>query len=122
MPYVLRFVQRFRAADERAFLALEAKFAALERRHRDLPKGRRLRPYAGREPSHTLVWECEFASLEAAQREDLEGRAARAMAVLDPIKLRLKRTFRMFAPAHAGRTLRLVMRIRRRLQAPRPAE
>jgi len=25
MAYVLRFVQRFRAADERAFLALEAK-------------------------------------------------------------------------------------------------
>jgi hypothetical protein len=68
MPYVLRFVQRFRAADERAFLAFEAKFAALERRHRDFPKGRRLRPYAGREPSHTLVWECEFPTLEAAQR------------------------------------------------------
>jgi hypothetical protein len=68
MPYLLRFVQRYRAADERAFLALEAKFAALEHRHRDFPKGRRLRPYAGREPSHTLVWECEFESLEAAQR------------------------------------------------------
>jgi hypothetical protein len=45
-----------------------------------------------------------------------------AHALVDPIKLRLKRTLRMFAPAHAGRTLRLVMRIRRRLQAPRPAE
>jgi hypothetical protein len=68
MAYVLRFVQRFRAADERAFMALERKFAALERRHADLPKGRRLRPYAGREPSHTLVWECEFESLAAAER------------------------------------------------------
>lgn len=28
MAYVLRIVQRFRAADERAFLALEAKLAA----------------------------------------------------------------------------------------------
>jgi hypothetical protein len=45
-----------------------------------------------------------------------------AHALVDPIKLRLKRTFRLFAPAHAGRTLRLIMRIRRRLQAPRPAE
>jgi len=45
-----------------------------------------------------------------------------AHALVDPIKLRLKRTFRMFAPAHAGRTLRLITRIRRRLQAPRPAE
>jgi hypothetical protein len=68
MAYVLRFVQRFRAADERRFLALEKQFAALERRHRGFPKGRRLRPYAGREPSHTLVWECEFESLDAAQR------------------------------------------------------
>ena len=68
MAYVLRFVQRFRPADERAFLALEAEFAALERRHDDFPKGRRLRPYAGRESAHTLIWECEFASLQAAQR------------------------------------------------------
>ena len=68
MPYVLRFVQRFRPADEAAFLALERKFAALERRGRGFPRGRRLRPYAGREPSHTLIWECEFPSLEAAQR------------------------------------------------------
>jgi len=68
MGYVLRFVQRFRPADERAFLDLEARFAALERRHRDFPKGRRLRPYAGRESSHTLIWECEFPSLDAAER------------------------------------------------------
>ena len=68
MAYVLRFVQRFRPADERAFLALEAQFAALERRQRDFPKGRRLRPYAGRESAHTLIWECEFPSLQAAQR------------------------------------------------------
>jgi len=68
MPYVLRFVQRYRPADEKAFLALEAKFAALERRDPQLPKGRRSRPYAGREPGHTLVWECEFPTLAAAQR------------------------------------------------------
>jgi len=67
MPYVLRFVQRFRAADEGAFLALEAEFADLERRHAELPQGRRSRPYAGREPNHTLVWECEFPSLDAAR-------------------------------------------------------
>jgi hypothetical protein len=67
MPYVLRFVQRYRPADEGAFLKLEAQFAALERRQRDLPKGRRSRPYAGREPAHTLVWECEFETLGEAQ-------------------------------------------------------
>jgi hypothetical protein len=68
MPYVLRFVQRFRPADEAAFLALEKEFAALERRKRGFPRGRRRRPYAGREPSHTLIWESEFPSLEAAQK------------------------------------------------------
>jgi hypothetical protein len=41
----------------------------------------------------------------------------RAHAVLDPIKRRIKRSLRMFAPKRAGRTLRLLMRIRRRMQA-----
>jgi hypothetical protein len=63
MPYVLRFVQRFGAKDEAAFMALEARFAALERR-KGWPEGRRSRPVAGREPANTLVWECELASLE----------------------------------------------------------
>jgi hypothetical protein len=64
MAYVLRFVQRFRAEDEAAFMALEARFADLERR-RGWPPGRRSRPYAGREPGNTLVWECELESLAA---------------------------------------------------------
>jgi len=62
MAYVLRFVQRFRAKDEGAFMALEAQFAALERR-KGWPRGRRSRPFAGREPANTLVWECELATL-----------------------------------------------------------
>ena len=62
MAYVLRFVQRFRARDEGAFMALEAQFEALERR-KGWPRGRRSRPFAGREPVHTLVWDCEFATL-----------------------------------------------------------
>ena len=64
MAYVLRFVQRFHPADEAAFLALEARFAALERR-KGWPRGRRSRPVAGREPANTLVWECELATLSA---------------------------------------------------------
>jgi len=62
MAYVLRFVQRFRAKDEAAFMALEAQFAALERR-KGWPQGRRSRPFAGREPANTLVWECELPTL-----------------------------------------------------------
>jgi len=68
MPFVLRFVQRFRPADEKPFMALEKKFAALERRKKRLPQGQRRRPFAGREPSHTLIWESTFKSLEEAQR------------------------------------------------------
>jgi hypothetical protein len=62
MAYVLRFVQRFRAKDEAAFMALEARFAALEKR-KGWPRGRRSRPFAGREPANTLVWECELATI-----------------------------------------------------------
>jgi hypothetical protein len=64
MAYVLRFVQRFRAQDEAAFMALEAQFAELERR-KGWPRGRRSRPYAGREPGNTLIWECELPTLAA---------------------------------------------------------
>ena len=64
MAYVLRFVQRFRAEDEEAFMALEAQFAALEGR-KGGPRGRRSRPFAGREPVHTLVWECALPTLTA---------------------------------------------------------
>jgi hypothetical protein len=42
---------------------------------------------------------------------------AHAHALLDPIKCRIKLWFRMFAPKRAGRTLRLLRRIRRRIQA-----
>lgn len=62
MAYVLRFVQRFRAKDDAAFMALEAQFAALER-GKGWPRGRRSRPFAGREPANTLVWECELPTL-----------------------------------------------------------
>jgi hypothetical protein len=64
MAYVLRFVQRFRARDEAVFMALESQFAGLER-SKSWPRGRRSRPFAGREPGNTLVWECELPTLAA---------------------------------------------------------
>lgn len=67
MAYVLRFVQRYLPEQRAAFMELEAKFAAMERRRSDLPTGRRSQPYAGREPLQTLIWECEFPSLPEAQ-------------------------------------------------------
>lgn len=65
MRYVLRFVQHFNLADERTFMAFELQFAELERTHAEFPKGRRLQPLSGREPRHTLIWECELPSLAA---------------------------------------------------------
>jgi hypothetical protein len=67
MRYVLRFVQRYAPDQRAAFMELEAKFAALERRRPDFPKGNRFQPYIGREPSNTLIWECAFPSLAEAE-------------------------------------------------------
>jgi hypothetical protein len=65
MAYMLRFVQQFNPADERVFMDLEKKFAALERQAEGFPRGRRYQPYSGREPRHTLIWQCEFPTLES---------------------------------------------------------
>jgi glutaminyl-tRNA synthetase len=55
----------------------------------------------------------DYASLDAALRDDLEGKAARAMAVLDPVRLRLENWAEVFgsdahveachAPSHPQR-------------------
>ena len=45
---------------------------------------------------------------------------AKAHALIDPIKARIRRWFRMFAPQRAGRTLRLLRRIRRRTSIAAP--
>src|SRR5882672_3997004 len=44
-----------------------------------------------------------------------------AHKLIDPMKRRLRSLFRMFGPKRAGRTLRLLVRIRRRMQAARAA-
>jgi hypothetical protein len=40
-----------------------------------------------------------------------------AHGLVDPIKARIKRVFKMFGPKRAGRTMRLLSRIRRRMRA-----
>ena len=40
-----------------------------------------------------------------------------AHGLVDPIKVRIRRVFRMFGPGRAGRTIRLLARIRRRMRA-----
>lgn len=44
-----------------------------------------------------------------------------AHGLVDPIKRRIRIWFRVFAPRRAGRTLRLLLRIRRRMQTARAA-
>jgi hypothetical protein len=44
-----------------------------------------------------------------------------AHALVDPVKRRIKTWLRMFSPARAGRTLRLLRRIRRRMRSARAA-
>ena len=44
-----------------------------------------------------------------------------AHGLVDPVKRRIKSWFRLFSPKHASRTLRLLLRIRRRVQAARAA-
>jgi hypothetical protein len=67
MAYMLRFVQKFQERNQAAFLELEKKFIQLEGSAAEFPKGKRYLPYAGREASNTLIWECEFPSLQAVQ-------------------------------------------------------
>jgi hypothetical protein len=67
MPYLLRFVQKFQESNQAGFLELEKKFIQLEKSAEEFPKGKRYLPYAGREPSNTLIWECEFPTLQAVQ-------------------------------------------------------
>ncbi len=45
----------------------------------------------------------------------------KAHALTDPVKRRVKQWLRMFSPKHASRTLKLLLRIRRRMQAARAA-
>ncbi len=66
MAYKLRFVQEFEEGRRAEFLALEKQFAVLERENPAFPKGRRYLPLSGREPTHTLIWECEFETLDGA--------------------------------------------------------
>ena len=67
MAIILRLVQEYLPSHKQQFHALEKQFAELE--HRGiLPRGERMAPIAGREPSNTIVWQCRFESLAAAEK------------------------------------------------------
>jgi hypothetical protein len=67
MNVTMRIIQQFDVRYEAEFMALERRFAQLERDRPDYPRGRCLQPISAGEPCHTLIWECEFPDLEAAR-------------------------------------------------------
>lgn len=68
MSITMRIVQQFDATKEKEFMELEKKFAQLERKRKDYPKGKRLQPISANEPCNTLIWQCDFPDIESAYK------------------------------------------------------
>jgi len=68
MGIVMRIMQQFDPAREDDFMALEKKFAALEKGATDFPKGKRMQPLSAAEPNNTLIWQCEFPNMVEAHK------------------------------------------------------
>jgi hypothetical protein len=66
MSITMRIMQQFDPAHEEQFMDLEKKFAELERKRPDYPKGSRMQPISASEPGNTLIWQCEFPDIESA--------------------------------------------------------
>ena len=62
----MRIIQQFDPAREDQFMVLEHKFAELEQKRPDFPKGKRMQPVSSAEPVNTLIWQCEFPDIETA--------------------------------------------------------
>jgi hypothetical protein len=61
-------MQQFDATKEKEFMELEKKFAELESKRPDYPKGKRMQPLSASEPCNTLIWECTYPDIEAAYK------------------------------------------------------
>ena len=68
MNITMRIMQQFDATKEKEFMELEKKFAQLERKRKDYPKGKRLQPISANEPCNTLIWQCDFPDIESAYK------------------------------------------------------
>lgn len=67
MKVYMRMIWEFDITEEERFMELEKKFAELERRRKDYPKGgKRMQPISGMLPCNSITWEKEFDSLEEA--------------------------------------------------------
>jgi hypothetical protein len=67
MSVTMRIIQQFDPVHETEFMDLERKFAELEARRPDYPKGRRMQPISASEPCNTLIWQCEFSDIQSAR-------------------------------------------------------
>lgn len=66
MSITMRLIQQFDAPNEAEFMRIERKFAEMEARRPDYPKGKRLQPISGGLPSNTFIWECVFPDIQSA--------------------------------------------------------
>ena len=64
----MRIMQQFDPTKESEFMDLEKKFAELEKKRPDYPKGKRMQPISAAEPCNTLIWQCEFEDMESAYK------------------------------------------------------
>ena len=68
MGVVMRIIQQFDPAHDNEFMKLEKKFAELEKKRPDYPKGKRMQPISAGEPLNTLIWQYEFPDIETAYK------------------------------------------------------
>jgi len=68
MGIIMRLIQQFDPGRECEFMALEKKFYELEKKRPDYPKGKRMQPISGSEPTNTLIWQYEFINIETAYK------------------------------------------------------
>ena len=67
MSVTMRIIQQFDLVHTDEFMNLEKKFAELEAKRSDYPKGRRMQPISASEPCNTLIWQCEFPDIQSAR-------------------------------------------------------
>jgi hypothetical protein len=68
MSITMRIMQQFDPTKEDEFMALERKFAELEKNRKDYPNGKRMQPISASEPCNTLIWQCDFPDIETAYK------------------------------------------------------
>jgi hypothetical protein len=100
MPYLLRYVQQFRAEAADEFIDIERQFMRLESEDPLFPKGKRYTACFSAESQNTLVWECEFPTLGQAisAHEYLAGNEAHAALFAKQARLIISARAEIYQP------------------------